>query len=348
MSRRAWEEAVRWAYNWPGFDLVGYEPVAIPMYSLPLEAVIQKRKPLSTIEEFTLRAIAAGLDSIEDVGGFLGLEPRLAEEAILNQLQASNLSLQPDRDEVRRLRLGPRSVDTLAELATYTTERQEVTVVWDRVTRSIVGTSDRELLSGFHLRVRSLHPSPPGTPPELPEVSVDEIAAAFAKSEGSRLARPNAEAEYELLGISGMGKPGRRYKLAVVLIYRSRRVRACTAVERSWSRSSSRPANATRVAARGSRFLRCCPSNVAGLSMLGCRMLDGCEGGVEANAKLGSLSQVRPRTGCCRDRREPVEWAGGRYAWSASVEGLTQGLQDERHAHRHRHRQGHRQDSVPA
>ena len=59
MSRRAWEEAVRWAYNWPGFDLVVYEPVAIPMYSLPLEAVIQKRKPLSTIEEFTLRAIAA-------------------------------------------------------------------------------------------------------------------------------------------------------------------------------------------------------------------------------------------------------------------------------------------------
>jgi hypothetical protein len=222
MSRRAWEEAVRYAYYWRGSELVGYEPVAIPMYRLPLEAVVQKKKPLPAIEEFVLRSVAAGLSSIEDVGGFLGLEPRLAEEAVLSQLQASNLLLQPDLDGARKLRLGPRSVDTLADLATYTTERQDVDVVWDRITRAIVGTTDRELISGYHLQARSLRPSPPGTPPEVQDVSVDEIAAAYAKSEGSALARPRDEAEYELLGIGGIGKPDRRYKLAVVLIYRSK------------------------------------------------------------------------------------------------------------------------------
>lgn len=222
MSRRAWDEAVRYAHNWRGYELVAYEPVAIPMYKLPLEAVVQKKKPLPAIEEFALRSVAAGLDSIEDVGGFLGLEPRLTEEAVLSQLQASNLLLQPDRDAVRKLRMGPRSVETLSHLATFTTERQDVDVVWDRITRAIVGTTDRELVNGYRLRVRSMRPSPPGTPPELQDVSVDEITAAYAKSEGSSLARPRDEAEYELLGIGGIGKPDRRYKLAVVLIYRSK------------------------------------------------------------------------------------------------------------------------------
>lgn len=222
MTRAAWVEAVRYAYHWPGYELVAYEPLAIPMYRLPLEAVVQKKKPLPAIEEFALRAVAAGLSSIEDVGAFLGLEARLIEEAVLSQLQASNLILQPGTDGERRLRLGPRSVETLAELATFTQERMDVDVIWDRITRTIVGTSDRELVSGYRLAVRSMRPSPPATPPELQDVSVDDIAAVYAKSEGSALAKPRDQAEYELLGIGGIGRPQRRYKLGVVLVYRSK------------------------------------------------------------------------------------------------------------------------------
>jgi hypothetical protein len=74
--------ARRYAYARPHFELVGSEDVAIPMYWLKLDAIVQERNPIPTVEQFLLRGADAGIDRIEEIAGFLGLEAQTIKHAV--------------------------------------------------------------------------------------------------------------------------------------------------------------------------------------------------------------------------------------------------------------------------
>ncbi len=218
----AFEDAARFADFWTGSDLVAYEPVAIPMFLVALEVVVQRKKPIPPIDEFALRVVNQGVMSLDAVSGFLGLEARLSEEAILNQLQASNLTYQPSVHGDRELLLTSRGVEALGELASFVPERQEIQVVYDRMTRSVRGIEDRGMVRPAGLEVRSLRPRPPVGPPGPRDISADDVNAALAKSEGLQRVRRTAAAEFQLIGIKRIVRSERRYKRATLLVYQDR------------------------------------------------------------------------------------------------------------------------------
>ena len=57
----------------PGFDLVSYREVALPIHAITFEVVVLDEKPLPPIQEFVLRATDAGLGGIEAISGLLGI-----------------------------------------------------------------------------------------------------------------------------------------------------------------------------------------------------------------------------------------------------------------------------------
>jgi hypothetical protein len=56
-----------------GFDLVSFREVRLPLYRLNVAATVLAEQPLPEMQAFVLRTNDAGLESIEDVTGFLGL-----------------------------------------------------------------------------------------------------------------------------------------------------------------------------------------------------------------------------------------------------------------------------------
>lgn len=133
MSLTATEVAERFGGARPGFELISVEEVGLPFFRLNLEVVVQERSALPAVDEFLLRAAAAGLDSVEAVSGVLGLEPILVEQAVVNQSHLDHLDYY--FDSVRgqhRLRL-----TTLGRTALQDTvlvpERTEIDIAFDRL-----------------------------------------------------------------------------------------------------------------------------------------------------------------------------------------------------------------------
>lgn len=213
---RTHEVAARLAFIWESSRLVGYQDIALPQYLLTLDLLLQERKPIPAIEEFVLRSIDAGLHQVGDVGGLLGLDARLTQEAVLNQLDAQTISFDASAVSGRSLRLTSRGRDSLQSLVVIAPTRRAVPVVYDRLTLSISAGPDN-LLRPRDLDTRSV----PGRSKEAPkaqELSVDKVAAAVARAEGGR-ARRDPLAEFQLLAIRHVARAERRYRPAVLLVY---------------------------------------------------------------------------------------------------------------------------------
>lgn len=218
---RAFEDAAKHAEFWAPNELVAYEPVGIPLFAVTLEAIVQRKKPIPPIDEFALRGVDAGLDTLDGVTGFLGLESRIAEEAVVNQREDGNLQSLPDESGVRRLTLTGRGHAALDQLAEYVPERMEIQVIFDRMTREVVGIEDHGLARPAAFEYRTLRARPPVAPPTVRDITADDVNAALARSEGLLRARRRAEAEFQLIGVKKVTRAERRYRLATLLVYRT-------------------------------------------------------------------------------------------------------------------------------
>ena len=83
------EDVARRHEEMPGFELVDYAEIALPIWQLSLEAVSIAHRKLPPIQEFALRAVAADL-AHQELCGFLGLDGNIIDGA-LAQLAANRL-----------------------------------------------------------------------------------------------------------------------------------------------------------------------------------------------------------------------------------------------------------------
>jgi len=67
----------------PGCRFVGYREVAIPVFFMPLRAVIIRERSLPTADEFILRYIQTGIATIDACAEFLGLSKALVEHRVV-------------------------------------------------------------------------------------------------------------------------------------------------------------------------------------------------------------------------------------------------------------------------
>jgi hypothetical protein len=74
------EAAERFARR-PGFDLVTFREVGLPVYRQPLLTVVMADRQLPALQEFALRAVDAGFETPAAIAEFLGLDERDLDEA---------------------------------------------------------------------------------------------------------------------------------------------------------------------------------------------------------------------------------------------------------------------------
>ena len=220
-------EELRRYDNRTGFDLVSCREVGLPVYKITVQVLTQLRKPIPPIEEYVLKAINVRLSSEEDIGGFLGLEPPIIRDALINLRRSEDIDLiAPDDSRMQVWKLTKKGEGTLRHAKIIVPEERTFDINFDgllRYPRWYGHLESRFLLKAKDLRdkdIIEIEPSPK-KPPELSDLKLKpHVDAIIRKIEGASKAK--VKQERDLLALKAIERRQRFFQPALILIYKAK------------------------------------------------------------------------------------------------------------------------------
>lgn len=119
----------RFADARPGLKLLAVEDAALPVSLLRTDVLVQQKKDLAATDEFLLRFVDAGVDSVDEVAGYLGLPRDLVLQAAVRQTGAGHVE-RTESDRFVLTQLGRAVTNDL--VASQPTVKQ-ISFVFDRL-----------------------------------------------------------------------------------------------------------------------------------------------------------------------------------------------------------------------
>ncbi|MBM3238841.1 hypothetical protein FJZ31_21330 [Candidatus Poribacteria bacterium] len=163
--------AERYAYDRAGFKLVDYKEVGLPVYRLTILALTLEHKPISPIEEFALRAINIGLNSADDISGFLGLEKAIINATLSDLIRNDDIHLSPlPGSQMQVLQLTPKGIRTLEALELVVPEEKTFSIEFDGLLRKPSSYGRTKLCRPREIREQGIMEIAPSAA-KLPEVN---------------------------------------------------------------------------------------------------------------------------------------------------------------------------------
>ncbi|MEQ8995594.1 MAG: phospholipase D-like domain-containing protein [Coleofasciculus sp. B1-GNL1-01] len=219
------EQIARRYDNRAGFDLVSYKEVGLPVYKITVQALTQIRKPIPPIEEYVLKAIHAGLSSEQDIAGFLGLEPSILREAMIELRLSETIDLIAPEDSAMQVwKLTKKGERTLKEAQLIVPEERSFTINFDGLLRYVrwYGRLDINLLRPRELRQQGMMeiPALPAKPPELSDIKLTDVDRIISQDEKER--KKTRSRERELLALKTIERRQRFFQPALALIYKAK------------------------------------------------------------------------------------------------------------------------------
>jgi tRNA A-37 threonylcarbamoyl transferase component Bud32 len=214
------EIAQRHASARPGYQLVSYREVALPLFKVDVHLLVLERKNLPPIEEFVLRSVERGLIDTASIAGLLGIDESIVRTAAAHQVSDDNLTLTPQEEGDRRHRLALTEKGRVAAVEAGYLRPTEVTLpVWvDGLTRRVVSVSrGRQWFPASHATHRGLVEiaASPRRRPRIEDIPLDSVREVIrAETAGRR-------AQREIIGMTGVGKARRFAREGVALAYRA-------------------------------------------------------------------------------------------------------------------------------
>lgn len=132
-----------------GHRLVAYREVGLPVFRVNCAVTFQEASQLGAIEEFMLKSIARGVDSIGDLERFLGLPAKIVISQ-LGQLAFEN-AVAPRGGAPVRYTLTAEGSRRLATVASFSLMRQRIPLYVDGITRQLVALEHRDLWTSKQL-----------------------------------------------------------------------------------------------------------------------------------------------------------------------------------------------------
>ena len=212
-------EEVAARYNkLPGFRLVDYHSVAMPLWLITFDALVIAEKKHPVVDEFILRAIDRKVDTIVDLAGFLGLSEKLILRR-LGTLTGSDfvVSLAGSDRAATTLKLTPKGLDLVRDTARTPPRREKLVLAYDAIARQpIVGRIARESLRNpQQIKQYGLFelPALPGRAPDDGELGRINYNTALPKE------TRKDQKIHQVLSALKIGTMARRYREGVMLIY---------------------------------------------------------------------------------------------------------------------------------
>ncbi len=76
----------------PGYRLLEVTDIGIPVYLVRADVLLIERRPVGPLEEFVMKAIDHGFNTVTEIGGVLGLDDGLVVDTLVS-LQRSDLAV---------------------------------------------------------------------------------------------------------------------------------------------------------------------------------------------------------------------------------------------------------------
>jgi hypothetical protein len=214
MSTTVVEAASRHAHR-PGFNLVAFREVGLPIYRQTLLAVVMVNKELPALQEFALRAVDAGFETPAAIAAFLGLEERDLDEALFGLVSERFLELHAGRNGADPLVLTQRGRQALEEFRMTQAEERTYVVDYDGLLRR--PTSYR----GWAIREKALRevgaipiaPAPPRKP-AVSELDIGQVEAVLRESK-------NLDKTRKLLELVRVARTETLFVRATMLVFRA-------------------------------------------------------------------------------------------------------------------------------
>lgn len=217
--------ARRFARQRPGYELVSYREVALPLFRCELSAMVAELKPIAPVHEFVLRAASGGLRRHDEIAGVLGVDEDIARGAAVQLMRDDDLVLLGGTDGAAGragggLALTAKGRRTVSELVQSRLVETEMSVYVDGLTREVVAVVGPRKIGAFRASdtkargLAAIH-AHPRRPPKLSEIQDSELNAVLGEETKGR------QAKHQVVGISELRRTKRYARPGIALAYRS-------------------------------------------------------------------------------------------------------------------------------
>ncbi len=211
------EETARYHADRPGFELIDFAEVGLPVFKIYIVASLLLHTPLPPIFEFVLRCVKLEVDSCDEIAACLGIPSRMVDLALKSLFRAEELSFIPsERSESERFVLTRRGERTVESLEQILPEQQTLPIYFDGLTRKPIAPPAAQLLKGKEATDFGLKeiPALPASRIEAEDIDISLAARLFNQE---RL----GETRRDLLAIKTIDRRMRLHMPATVLVFRS-------------------------------------------------------------------------------------------------------------------------------
>lgn len=168
----------------PGYSVVAYREVGLPVFRFSVLMTLQEEGTLGVIEEFVLRCLRRGINTVDEIQKFLGL-PREVVAQQVGQGLSENSVQSAGRLCYQLTGAGKERLDGSGKARLIS---DQVPVFVDGVTRKVIWAEEAGLYTSSQLEdmgVETLSPSP-RKPPSVKEIKIDQINRVFDLAAGDR------------------------------------------------------------------------------------------------------------------------------------------------------------------
>ncbi|NKM42076.1 hypothetical protein GFL68_28205 [Rhizobium laguerreae] len=211
------EETAKFHADRPGFELIDYAEVGLPIIKVYIVASLLLHTPLPPIFEFVLRCVRLNINTCDSVAACLGIPKRMVSEAIQSLHRAEEIDFIPNQAAgYEAFVLTRRGQRTVASLVQIVPEQETLPIYFDGLTRKPIAPPEAQLLAGKQAAELGLKeiPALPPTRVEVSDIDTDLAARLFAKE---RI----GETRRDLLSIKAIDRRMRLHLPATALVYRS-------------------------------------------------------------------------------------------------------------------------------
>lgn len=233
MSRDIYADAARRnAYMLPGHVLLAAEPSAIPVSTLTVDVLAEQAEELEASSKYALRAMLNGVDTVEDLQLFLGLDDGDTARVVAALLVAEFIDYRPPPEGgARRLSLLPTGREAARDAHIRRPRSTAIQVVYDRLTDTVTEWRKNSLRRATVAKSdpgRILMPPATSMPVSLENLSIDAVSSALG-SRGDSV---------RILGVSGVTENRNYYHDAILLVFKdidSNTLRLGVEIDGVWS-----------------------------------------------------------------------------------------------------------------
>jgi hypothetical protein len=115
----------------PGYELVGYAAVAVPLYRLALSTITLERKRIPPVSEFVLRSIGIGVSDPAEIKNLLGLTREMVNETVVTLAHEDYVAFTRDADGKAGIVLTPKGQHGVEEATAVSAQTRDAELDYD-------------------------------------------------------------------------------------------------------------------------------------------------------------------------------------------------------------------------